>query len=319
MSCVGNRKLIENMPVRPLPPDLAKKAKSELTEDPKRLQDGIDHLKDWIDKQPYLRARTDDQWLIAFLRGCKHSIERAKEKIDLYYSLRSTAPEFYLPKHTDQKFIELIKAGVVLILPKTVGPAGQRVTLVRASQYDPERFSLNEFLSVSLVIKQILYLEDDAFVVAGAINVVDLEGATLAHFVQMTPTQMKKMVVLEQDASPLRVKSAHYLCTPPGFETVFNMGKKILSEKHKNRIYIHKNKEELFDYVPKEIMPVEYGGNGGTVDEIIDYWIKKIQEYRSWLDEDLQYGTDEHLRPGSPKTAENMFGVEGSFRQLEFD
>lgn len=46
------------MPVRPLPPDLAEKAKLELTEDPKRLQDGIDHLKDWIDKQPHLRART---------------------------------------------------------------------------------------------------------------------------------------------------------------------------------------------------------------------------------------------------------------------
>lgn len=44
---------------------------------------------------------------------------------------------------------------VVLILPKTVGPGGPRVTLVRASQYDPDKFLLDEFLSAMLVIKQV--------------------------------------------------------------------------------------------------------------------------------------------------------------------
>lgn len=38
------------------------------------------------------------------------------------------------------------------------------------------------------------------------------------------------------------------------------------------QIHIHKNKEELFDYVPKEILPVELGGEGGTVDEIIGWY-----------------------------------------------
>lgn len=46
------------MPVRVLPPELAEKAKSELTENPKKLEDGIQHLKEWIAKQPHLRART---------------------------------------------------------------------------------------------------------------------------------------------------------------------------------------------------------------------------------------------------------------------
>lgn len=46
------------MSVRVLAPALAEKARLELNEDPKRLQDDLQHLKDWIAKQPHLRART---------------------------------------------------------------------------------------------------------------------------------------------------------------------------------------------------------------------------------------------------------------------
>lgn len=44
--------------VRPLCPELEQKAKLELNETPKKLQEGIQHLKEWIAKQPHLRART---------------------------------------------------------------------------------------------------------------------------------------------------------------------------------------------------------------------------------------------------------------------
>lgn len=50
-----------------------------------------------------------------------------------------------------------------------------------------------------------------------------------------------------------------------------------------------------------------------------EYWEKKMVEYRSWMETEDQLGTDESRRPGKPKTAEVMFGVEGSFRKLELD
>lgn len=56
---------------------------------------------------------SDDQWLLAFLRGTKFSLERAKEKLDLYYSVQGTAPEMYRIKHTDTKFHEILSLGYV--------------------------------------------------------------------------------------------------------------------------------------------------------------------------------------------------------------
>ena len=37
----------------------------------------------------------DSQWLITFLRGCKFSLERTKEKLDMFYTLRTAVPEFF--------------------------------------------------------------------------------------------------------------------------------------------------------------------------------------------------------------------------------
>jgi len=41
---------------------------------------------------------TDDQFLMTFLRGCKYSIERVKEKLDMFYTLRSAIPELMVDR-----------------------------------------------------------------------------------------------------------------------------------------------------------------------------------------------------------------------------
>lgn len=98
--------------IRPLPPSLQKVAIEELNEDPARVEADILSLKTWIEQQPHLRARTDDQFLLSFLRGCKYSLEKAKSKIDKYYMLRSKFPElFTLRDLDDPKIREIIKLG----------------------------------------------------------------------------------------------------------------------------------------------------------------------------------------------------------------
>ncbi|KAM3959078.1 alpha-tocopherol transfer protein-like [Aphomia sociella] len=306
--------------IRPLPAELAEKARLELNEDPNRISGDIQHLKEWIAKQPHLRARTDDQWLLTFLRGCKFSLERTKEKLDLYYALRTTAPDLFKINQKQERFNEILDLGCTLILPNGMGLGKPNVILIRPAMYDPSKYSIAEIMSVSHIMEKILMIENDNVVVCGLTAVLDLDNVTMAHFLQMTPVLMKKMVVLSQDASPFRMKGTHYLNTPTGFETIFNAIRNLLNEKNKNRLYVHnKNYEEMYKYIPKDILPAEYGGNGGSVKEIIEYWKRKVHEHRVFLDEDLQYGTDEAKRPGKPKTAEDMFGAEGSFRQLEFD
>jgi hypothetical protein len=81
--------------IRPLSPELQERAKKELNEVPERLESDIAAIREWLKKQPHILANPDDQMIVAFLRGCKFSLERTKEKIDLYYTMRTALPEFF--------------------------------------------------------------------------------------------------------------------------------------------------------------------------------------------------------------------------------
>lgn len=48
-------------------------------------------------------------------------------------------------------------------------------------------------------------------------------------------------------------------------------------------------------------------------------WKKKVENYKDWFLEDAKYCSDETKRIGEPLTSDCMFGIAGSFRQLDFD
>ncbi|KAL4715179.1 hypothetical protein ACJJTC_012226 [Scirpophaga incertulas] len=395
------------MNIREMSPELAEKARIELNENPQRIKEELGYIKEWLRKQPHLHARTDDQWLVAFLRGCKYSLEKVKTKIDFHYTIRNTAPDLFRITYKDRLFTEIFDLGCIIILPQTAGPVESRVAIIRPGTYDPAKYTVSDILSASNILQKIIIMEDDNamvaglrvvldlegvtlghfvhmtviqmkklvisframvilpnpagpaepvvtiyrpgvydpqkysvieimrcsmivqkiilyendnFVIAGVRSIMDMQNCTMAHFVQMTPSTMKKMSVYMQDAAPIRLKGSHYVNTIAGFETVFNLFKTFLNEKNRSRLFVHnKNFEEMYKYVSQEILPSEYGGKAGPIKNITEHWKQKVKEYWPWLQEDLQYGTDESKRPGKPKTAEDIFGVDGSFRQLQFD
>lgn len=48
------------------------------------------------------------------LRGCKYSLEKTKEKLDNYWTLKTAIPEFFANRDPNDKIIEKIcKAGLV--------------------------------------------------------------------------------------------------------------------------------------------------------------------------------------------------------------
>lgn len=77
--------------------DMCAKIKEELREpaNPADIDRDIGIIREWLGKQPHLPKDMDDARLRTFLRGCKFSIERVKQKLDMYYTMRNAVPEFF--------------------------------------------------------------------------------------------------------------------------------------------------------------------------------------------------------------------------------
>ncbi|GLH01723.1 alpha-tocopherol transfer protein-like, partial [Gryllus bimaculatus] len=119
-------------------------------------------------------------------------------------------------------------------------------------------------------------------------------------------------------------------------------------------VHVHSDLNTFYQSVPKEILPKEYGGNAGTIKEISakmptndipacitekkncwsipdpwykfpcysimdQEWQKKLEAWRQYFAEDDQFCAVESKRPGRPKTHQDLFGLEGSFRPLAVD
>lgn len=85
--------VIKMLPLRPISADLAEVAKNELNEDPRQLNSHLDVIRDWLKERNNFHGFLDDQTLLSFLRGCKFSLEKVKEKLTLFYWIRTIIPE----------------------------------------------------------------------------------------------------------------------------------------------------------------------------------------------------------------------------------
>lgn len=308
--------------IRPLPPALAEKAKKELNENPNDVQFYLDSLRHWLTRQRHLRSRTEDQFLIAFLRGSKFSVEKCKQKIDSFYTYRVLMPELFKNRSVDDpKVFEILRLGSMLHLPQPIAEDGPRVILIRFGKIDFHRFNLAEIFKIGIMMADLCLYDDDNAIVAGYVVVVDLDNVTPFHLFNFDPIFTKKLTIMANKALPSRMKGFHFIKMTPTSQKCFNMIKGVINEKLRNRFYFHGNDlKTLYEHIPKHCLPVEYGGKCETIEDIIDIWEKKLKKNKNFfIEEEDNYGCDIKLRDDSSYKLDSVFGLNGSFRQLTVD
>lgn len=162
-------------------------------------------------------------------------------------------------------------------------------------------------------------LAEESVGIAGDIFILDAAVASASHFAKFSPTVVKKFLIAVQEAYPVKVKEVHVINISPLVDTIFNFVKPFVKEKIRSRITFHNDVESLYKVVPRELLPNEYGGKAGPIVELNQWWKKKLADNTEWFKEQEDKKANESLRPGAPKTTDDLFGMEGTFRQLNID
>ncbi|EDV98113.1 alpha-tocopherol transfer protein [Drosophila grimshawi] len=309
----------DDFTIRPLSAELELRAQQELGEVPDRVPEDIEAMRTWISKQPHLKARDDAQFLVAFLRGCKYSLEKTKLKLDNFYAMRGAVPELYKNRFVGDKQLSILKTGCLLRLSEPLQPDGPRIHISRYAYYDSNQYSIAEVMQVNTMLGEIQIREDDNAMVSGFVEIIDMKGVTAGHMFQFDAMLIKKLAVLGDKALPYRPKGFHFINAPSIAEKAMSIAKSLMSDKIRKRFHIHSKLDTLYKYVPKECLPVEYGGTNGNIQNVVDTWTQKLIDYTEFFQQDAGYGTNEKLRQGQPINSETLFGIEGSFRKLDID
>ncbi|KYN35701.1 Alpha-tocopherol transfer protein-like protein [Trachymyrmex septentrionalis] len=309
--------------------EMSKQIRVELNENVATRDKDLEMIKEWLAKQPHLPKFDDDQRIMTFLRGCKFSLEKCKRKLDMYFTMRAIVPEFFSNRDITRPALqEIIK---LVHLPPLAGLThkGCRVIVMRGIDKDVPTPNIPESMKIVFMIGDIR-LKEEEHGVAGDVYILDAAAATPTHFAKFTPPVVKKFLICAMEAYPVKLKEVHVINISPLVDTILNFVKPFLKEKIRNRIFMHSDIKTLYDYIPREILPAEYGGDAGPIQNIHgtsislflfiwDMWMKKLEEYGPWFAEQEAMKTNEALRPGKPKTQDDLFGLDGSFRQLSID
>lgn len=271
------------MKTRLLSPALRKVAKDELGEDLEKIAADLIVLRAWV--QELGQGQPSNQWLIGFLRGSKHNVEKAKSKLEKYYSLKVSIPEFYTNRDPmDPKIQALLEHGIYLPLRKCAREDSPRPAIIRAGPLYKHQHAVADLIKISFMIAEILLLEDDNFTVAGKDILVDMQETGFGLLSQWTPSIAMKSMTCVEKALPIRLKHIQLINSPRGIMAAVAILKMFLGSKMRKRIQVcGPNYEDIYENLPKSILPEEYGGTDGSVQELIGYWKNKVESYRDWF------------------------------------
>ncbi|KRT85384.1 CRAL-TRIO domain containing protein, partial [Oryctes borbonicus] len=231
--------------------------------------------------------------MMTFLRGCKFSLEKCKRKLDMYFTMRTACPELFSNRDINRpELAELMDAVHIPPLPGLT-PDAKRVIILRGkTEKNLANVNAYDGMKIALMIGDIRLAAEETGV-AGDVYILDATIATPVHFAKFTPAMVKKFLLIVQEAYPVKVKEVHVVNISPLVYTIIEWVKPFIKEKIRNRIHVHQDMDSLHKFVPKEILPEEYGGTAGKVQEFHDQWHKKLQDYLPWFQEQENIKADE--------------------------
>jgi len=262
--------------------ELAKVAESELGETKTTRTKALKELRQWITSEG---SRLDclkdasDSFLLRFLRMQKTDVKKASTVLDNYIRFRTNTPEWF--ENLDiknEKISELIRSGYLFVLPQR-DASGRRVVFSRAGSLDASKFTAADVMRVHLLTWERLLLDEECQI-NGLTYIMDESSANWSHITIWTPSEVTKAFQCSEKSIPIRHRQVNFISLPWAMSLVFRFAKNLLSPKLRKRLFTWPDVEKIRDFIPSSILPNEYGGTGGFVDEMIEAWHKELEEHR---------------------------------------
>ncbi|CAK1541707.1 unnamed protein product [Leptosia nina] len=287
-------------------------------DDLKKLEQALDHFEDWIKMQNHFAVKEFDRdYLERFLIANKGSVEIAKKRLDKLCTLRTMMPDFLRNFDVTNELPRMIKWMHACVLPQ---PTKDNYRVLATMVHDPEAVDYIDFIGYYrfyISIVEYLFKYDYN---AGYEVIFDTRQFSLSVVSKLSPIAVKNCTTIFLEALAFRLKRLHIISGSKLFDFVMSIIKQALTEKLVKRIVIHDDPSTLQQYIPKEMLPVDFGGTETSMKELCEANVNEFctEEHIARLKKMEAAVSDESKRL-SYKFNEEHLGLPGSFKTLCVD
>ncbi|XP_070506408.1 alpha-tocopherol transfer protein-like [Chironomus tepperi] len=287
--------------------------KEFIREDESRKAQALEQFREWLSKHPFItNARTDDTYLVHFLRTKKYSMDDVFKVFENNLLFRTSKPEWF--ETTDQfleTFRELAKAGAGYMLRKRAAD-GSSVFVINLERLDVDKYKTKD--AFAFVFNSLhAYMENEQNQILGCtfiLNYVKCPLKVIGSF------SIRDTVGFTESASKSAGRFKKYIIVglPATANALLNAGKKVMTEKQRSRLFLCNDLEELSEHVDKSVL-TEYLGGAEPEAEVIDNFVKVVEANFDKVKEINKFEVDMEKAAACRNLDESI----GSFRTLEID
>ncbi|XP_070491802.1 alpha-tocopherol transfer protein-like [Chironomus tepperi] len=204
-----------------------------------------------------------------FLNGSSGNIDEAAKRIEKYYQIKTTSPEFFWDRNPESMELQRsFKVYQMASLP--LAPNNCFVFITRSIDSNSKNFYFDDvFKTFMMIAENELMTHGPRY---GSILISDWKGVSFGHLFRPSISSIMKSLDYVQNASPLKTKAVHVLNSSRLFQTLFSMLKPFINKEVYDVIHIHTpdmDYNEFFEkHVPRHCMPSDYGGDLPSLDEL---------------------------------------------------
>ncbi|KAG5888904.1 Alpha-tocopherol transfer protein [Gonioctena quinquepunctata] len=255
--------------------------KNDLGENDDRLKIAENLLFRWIDCQTHFPKNYDKTVVRNFLRGSKHNMDRAKNVLESHFKAKSYYPDIFSNRRVSTDIISILKAVKLAPLPKLTND-GCRIFIFKISELDSNKINFSLIPKAFFMIYDVLLRNPNP--IAKEVIVFDCEGASSSHLMKLLVI-LKPMITLLRQSYAIRLKEIHIINAHAGIEKVVSMLRPLLHPKLKNRVFLYQGIKNLLDHFDENVIPSNYGGKLGSLDELTEEWITILKNNEKWFED----------------------------------
>ncbi|KAL1441014.1 hypothetical protein MTO96_008936 [Rhipicephalus appendiculatus] len=280
----------------------------------------IQALREWVQQQPhFVNCRTDDKFLLRFLRARKYCMSSAQETLDKYLTVRTQYPIFFkCPDIYDESLRDLLAKGYFFPLFEK-DSQGRTVVFGLAGALEPRiHKTIDIYRAFSMSFEALLEDEDNQK--NGLTYILDESGFRLSHLAHVNLRDVQRVMINGEKGWPMRHKNIHWVNVPRYISAIYELALSMFSRKLQSRMFVHFEVSSLHEHIaPRDPAPGvrwdhSHQGDGGKSKglSLARYansifictqaaWIKNLEEKRDLLMSLDHMGIDESKRPKKEK------------------